>query len=308
MRLRDKTLITRSVSPQIAGLPSDFNKLDFEAAIRTKGINVIHEKAYMCPCLSNPSNAAQSNCQNCGGSGWFFANPTATKMLVQSIMLDDKLKEAALAGWGILDLGTAKITGYNQDKLTYMDRITIIDTLSEHNEMLHPKSSDEEDEFFAYTKYNISDVNFLGLFDTVDQKIRKLDHGTDYEFIDNVIRLSLDLHIDENQTLTIRYMHYPVYHVIDILRESMTSYEVQGTVKQILPVHAICKRAHVIKDVENMEGDRLLDNSWLPSCASEGFTDFQRQLRHTSIDLIYDSLTQMQKDALDVLLSDSDSF
>ncbi len=307
-RLSGKTIITRTVVPQTAALPSDFNKLDFEASIREKGYETVHEKAYNCPCISQPSIAPLNTCKNCGGTGWIFANPTRTKMIITTIMLDDKLKEGALREWGMLDMGAVKITAYNQDKLTYMDRITILDATSEHNQILFPKLDDEEEVLFAYTKYDIKSIDFIGLFESADTIIKKLEQGTDYTFVDNIITFDDQYSDLPNATVTIRYVHNPAFHVIDILRESMTSTEQKGNVKQILPIHAIGKRAHIIKDAENFDGNRLLDNSWLPNaCATEEFTKFQRQLRHTSAQEIFDSLTATQIDQLDVLIHDSDS-
>ena len=77
----------------------------------------------------------------------------------------------------------------------------------------------------------------------------------------------------------------------------------QGQTKMLMPVHAIAKRAHLIKDVENYGGDRLLDNSWLPNaCETPDLTKFQRQLKYATAQDIFDNLTAQQIAALDILI------
>lgn len=299
-RLSQKTIIQREFSEN-NHLAADFNNNEITATIANKGYQVIHEKAYFCPCKSKSGLAHLSTCQNCRGTGWFFANPTKTYMTITSIQLDGKLKEAALREWGNLDLGTVKITAVNGDKFSYMDRITVLDATSEHNEIIYPSLSDDELSMFAMTQYDIVSVNFLGLFVDVESKLAKLEEPIDYSFIDNIVTLTnAEL---ENPQLTIRYVHKPSFYITDILRESMTSTVGQSRNTISMPIHALAKRAHLIKDIENLDGDRILDNSWLPStCQVEELTNFQRQLRYTPVSVLWDFLTDNQKTELEALL------
>jgi hypothetical protein len=302
-RLKDKTIISRNIGndPEI---PASFHKEDFTGGFTGKGYDVIHEKAYMCPCISFPSGSAMAVCKNCGGTGLFFANPTKTKMIITSIAMDSKLKEAALREWGNVELGSVKLTALNDDKLTYMDRITILDATAEHNEILRPKMDDDDVQFFTYTKYDIKDIDFIGLFENEGVRIKRLLETVDYTYVDNIIKLVPSYNTLSDPTITIRYVHNPSFHVTEILRESMTSAKENGQIKMIMPIHALAKRAHLVKDVENFDGDRLLDNSWLPSmCEAPDMTVFQKQLRYSTAQFIFDNLTTTQKSQLLVLLS-----
>lgn len=304
-RLSGKTLVQRAHSTTHA-LRSDFNKEDFDGLVASKGYDVIHEKAYLCPCKSKESTH-RDTCRNCGGKGWLFCNPTETRMIITGIALDNKLKEGALRDWGMLDMGAVKITANNIDKLSYMDRITILDATAEHNQIVYPKLSDDESELFAYTKYDIISIDFIGAFNGEIRKITQLAEPTDYTFRDNVLLFDIQYNTTVPPCVTIRYVHRPSFHIIDILRESMTSPSNDGTVKQILPTHAIGKRAHLISDTENFDGDRLLDNSWKPSCEIETLSVFQRQIRFTDIQVLYNLLTASQKVELSLLLADDDT-
>lgn len=314
MRLSGKTVINKSI-PGSKSLPADFILSEVEATVRDKGQYVIWEKAYLCPCKAEESDHLNV-CKNCKGTGWVFANPTKTKMIVSSIQMDAKLKEAALREWGMIDLGTVKITALNEDKLTFMDRIVLIDATAEHQQILYPKLTDGSDnsnsdsnddgQLFAYTKYDIKEIDYVALFEGSNVPLKRLIEDTDYTFRDNVLLLQPQYNLLENPCVTIRYIHHPVYHVHDVLRESMTSTQFplnQGQQKLIMPIHALGKRAHLIKDVENFDGDRLIDNSWKPQqCEDPQVSKFIRQLRYTSAQDLYDNLTSTQLAQLDVLI------
>ncbi len=236
---------------------------EIEATIRDKGYDVIIEKAYICPCKSKDTHSHLQVCKNCGGSGYLFCNPTRTKLIISGLAADNKLKEAALREWGLIEGGTVKITAINADKFTYMDRITVLDATAEHNQILYPTLSDDDTQLFAFTQYDIVGFDFAGLYVDEDTRLQKLEEPADYSFQDNIITFNSQYNDLTNASVTVRYVHRPVFHIIDVLRESMTSTKGQyGTqTKLVMPIHAIARRAHLIKDAENFDGDRLLDNS-----------------------------------------------
>lgn len=307
MRLSGKTVIEKQFSTD-KSLPADFVLPEIEAAIRDKGYDVIIEKAYLCPCKGKGDPSHLNVCKNCGGSGWVFANPTKTKLIISGLAADGKLKEAALREWGLIDGGTVKVTGVDSDKLTYMDRITVLDATAEHNEIVYPQLTDDDTTLFAFTHYDVVSVDLVALFEGVGVKLKRLTEPTDYSFTDNIITFAASYNAVTNPSVTIRYRHRPVFHIIDVLRESMTSTKGQHGAQQklVMPVHALAKRAHLVKDVENYVGNRLLDNSWLPlPCAPSELTAFQRQLRYSDAQTIFNNLTAAQIAALDELIHGS---
>ena len=64
--------------------------------------------------------------------------------------------------------------------------------------------------------------------------------------------------------ITIRYIHAPSYHVIEMKRETMQTYRFNtGTeVLQNMPLSGIGRRAQYILTAPNLQGDNLLDNSY----------------------------------------------
>jgi len=310
-RLSNKQILQGERS-NVPGLPSDFNQQEILATLDTKGYKVIHEKAYKCPCKSRESEH-RNTCKNCGGSGWLFLNPTYTSMIITGIAQDYGLKASALQEWGSLDMGSVKVTSYNSEKLVMMDRITIVDATAEHQEILYPKLTDDGTQLFAYTKYDIggfspcdtpTPIDYIALFVAEDQTLKKLEINIDYTFRDNVIIFDSQYNNLIDPCVTIRYTYNPSFHITDVIRESMTSPANQGTEKLILPVHAIAKRAHLVKDVENFDGNRLLNNSWKANSCSNAEEDskFIRQLKYSSVNFIYENLTQSQISALSQLI------
>lgn len=304
-RLSSKTIVQQTFNGASVSIPSDFVVPEVDATLRDKGICAIYEKAYQCPCKSK-SSTNLNTCKNCGGTGWVFNNPTKTKFIITSIHADNKLKEAALREFGLIDMGVVNVTALNDNKLSYMDRITLTDSTSEHNQILYASLTDDEAEAFAFTQYDILTIDNITLFVDENTLLKRLEEGIDYLFRDNVLTFTPASTVAQDSQLSIRYIHHPVFHIIDIVRDSFTSKAGQlpnGQVKQILPVKAIAKRAHLIKDVENFDGDRLLDNSWLPDpCEAEALTTFQRQLLYASAQTIFNNLTPQQKIDLEALL------
>lgn len=239
-----------------------FNQSWFENLIEQKGYNVIHEKALQCPCKGKGTNAL-STCKNCGSCGWIFVNPYSTRMILHSMNQDTQFKD-----WGQENLGTVHISVKNADRLCYMDRITLIDSTADFNEVRHFRRSDDG-VLFTYCSYHIKEVNYAGLFLSDSEQLKKLVENTDFTFDGNKIFLnsSYDAFWDEENpfSITLRYVHQPQYHVIDLSRQVANSrIDILDKKAQMvdLPLAAVGRRAHFVLDTENISFTRLLNNSY----------------------------------------------
>jgi hypothetical protein len=135
---------------------ADFERSDFERIISQKGADILFEKALMCPCKSKSTNS-QSNCKNCGGSGWLFVNPKETRMLVSGLSIVNDVKP-----WSEEERGTIVISASDTEELAFMDRLTLINGEAIYQEVLHFKR--DGGEVFAYTAYPIKKLLYGGLF------------------------------------------------------------------------------------------------------------------------------------------------
>lgn len=240
----------------------DFNRNDFDNIIYQKGRDVLFEKSLLCPCKGKSTNQ-QSNCKNCGGTGYIFYNPKKTRMVVQGLSVVSETK-----AWSEESRGTVNITCNDDERLSYMDRITILDGTAIHQEVVFFKKS-SQNEWFCYTAYPVKKILYAGLFQTTLTPLLNVSElistPTDKP---GIIKLSLPLNVvvDKEYSVTLRYEHAPSFHVIEMRRESMQSFKLdestQTEINQKLPLSALGRRSHYVLTAPQLYGDRLLDNSF----------------------------------------------
>lgn len=273
---------------------ANFVESEFNKQIWQKGYNVSFERALQCPCKSKSSGQA-SNCKNCGGSGWVFVNKTQTRMVIHSMNLQTKFLE-----WSQENLGTVSITAMAEERLGYMDRLVVLDGESIFWETLFVKEifngdesisssesesssiSDsqgkhhhrqEKDLYYFNTLYPIKEILHIAVFNGTQNKLIPLFYGTDFYYTDNkIIFLTAKKYINpikgyQDTSITLKYIHAPQFHVIDLNRETMQSPTQFGPldteVITNLPVHAIGRRSHYVLDAQDFDATRVLDNSYL---------------------------------------------
>jgi len=240
---------------------ADLDKAEFEKLIDQKGGDVIFEKALECPCKSKSTNQ-QSDCKNCGGTGWVFINPVQTRMILTAINIVTDFK-----AWSEEMRGTVNITCKAEEQLSVMDKITVLNGEAIFNEVLFLRKKGEE--VFCYTTYAVKEILYVGMFVATDEPLLRLIEGADFTIEGSIFKLTnLDLlgsdSTGENTSFTIRYKHAPEFHVIEMRRETMQTFEWRGTERlQSMPVSAIARRAHYQLKANNLLGDRLIDNSYI---------------------------------------------
>jgi hypothetical protein len=245
-----------------------FDKNDFDETIWKHGYNVIIEKALKCPCKSTGSDNL-SNCKNCGGTGWIFINPIQTKAVLRSQNLTTKFKD-----WSEINIGNVNITVRDIDKLAFMDRLTVLDGESIHTQNATLRMY--EGVLFAFLDYDPKCVSVVFLFKDPKEKLIHLNKTVDYTIIDSKIILDTKF-IKKGQpmyndmTISLRYIHAPQYHVIDIMRDVIVSPTAESFGNQItqMPISAQGRRAHYVLNRQNFEGNLILDNSYQKLCVED---------------------------------------
>jgi hypothetical protein len=117
----DMAGLQQTYQANLSNVRADFNRSDFETLIAQKGRKVIIEKSLQCPCKGKSTNQ-QSNCRNCGGTGWVFINPVETRLILQGMNITPNYK-----AWSEEITGDLKVTASDTEGLTFMDRITVED-------------------------------------------------------------------------------------------------------------------------------------------------------------------------------------
>ena len=246
----------------------------FETLIQTQGYDALIDRALRCPCCEKSTGQALSTCRNCGGRGWFFVDRTETRLLAQHMDSKKRYDE-----WSQVNRGTASITTRGIDKLGFMDRIILTQLEEWFSETLHPVLFDGQ--LIAYPIYEPLEISNAFLFASDSSPLIPLtpDYysvvGNKIVFNDTIINLvdveSMDIQ-DVNEIplhITIRYSHYPVYHVIDMNRELMRVREgklcgegYDDHLRQ-MPINVLARKAHYIFD--NQKWDEVYyDNTVIP--------------------------------------------
>jgi hypothetical protein len=262
-----KTVITQA-KPSKSYPKVSLSQGDLENTIWNQGYDVYIDRAIKCPCrVDREHNAGQTNCQNCGGLGWLFTNRYDTRVILQGMNKDTKFKD-----WTEDHLGMVKITAMVRERLGYMDRITIQDHEAYHSETMVIKEGVTKNKF-ARTNYDIKSIEYMALFTGVGNKLQVLVRDTDYTFSENGDTINFigpyfqnagkDAMNDGSLSVTIRYTFYPSFLLLDFPRDVIHHHSgKKATVTELIPIHAIGRRAHYVLDKENVAGDYLLDNSY----------------------------------------------
>jgi hypothetical protein len=232
----------------------DFVRHAFDDQIWNKGYHVIIEKALPCPCKTKGGDNLLS-CINCGGSGFIFINPKRTRVLSTSISTRRDLKD-----WGVEDSGTIQITPISDQQLSYMDKITYLDSKCYFNEVIYLNNQRK-----GRAQYKINVITEIFVFLNPQSPLTPLNSDK-YTILDNIITIT-----DQTIPITaisVRYEHNGTYHVTELMREVMVTNVKSGTIDAAIqmPPHVTAKKAHYIlqqaKSDPNTAIGELKDNSF----------------------------------------------
>src|SRR5690606_29397448 len=125
------------------------------------------------------------------------------------------------------------------------------------------------------TIYPILEVQDCFLFQSTSEKLRRLRENEDFTIEKGqylILNPSLEV---PNTTISIRYSHNPVFHVIDIPRAVMTTPEFDKnegkTVDSRLPLLASVRLSQYLLNLNTRNGDWLLDNTDYNYCKDGQF-------------------------------------
>ena len=242
----------------------------FETLIQIQGYDALIDRAFRCPCCDKSSGQALSTCKNCLGRGWFFVDRTETRVIAQH--MDSKKRYLE---WSEVNRGTASITTKGIDKLGFMDRIILTKLEEFFTEILSPILY--QGKIIAYPIYEPLKISNMFLFASDNEKLIPLDESM-YEVDGNKIIFDLGIQdlitIDSMNigskseipiSISVRYSHYPVYHVIDVNRELMKVRESKlcgfdDKVLRQMPINVQARKAHFIFDAQKW-GEESFDNT-----------------------------------------------
>ena len=267
--ITDKT--TAYQTPPASNFPHvgwDVNK--FETLIQTQGYDAYIDRALRCPCVDKATGQALSTCKNCLGRGWFFVDRTETRLIAQH--MDNKKR---YENWSEVNRGTASITTKGIDKLGFMDRIILTQLEGYYSEILNPVLFGGE--LIAYPVYEPLEVTNIFLFvgdytklEPIPEEMYKIDKNKivfDQSLL-SVLPVEDVNQKQPNMSVSIRYSHFPVFHVIDANRELMKVRESRfctyddEKLRQ-MPINVLARKAHYIFDAQKF-GEESFENTVMP--------------------------------------------
>jgi len=260
-----------AVTPPDIGSPATyFDRKKFDDLIYDKGYEAYIDRAVQCPCRTLANGQALSDCQNCGGVGWFYIDRVQSVLGCTSMANRNKYEV-----WTVSNAGTVNITSRPEDKLGWMDRITLLELESWFSQALYLKlitSGDQAGNWFTFLTYEPTEVFDVFIFMGSAVPVGYLN-SSQYTISGNKIIIPSStisgLAITLPQlSIAIRYVHNPSYYVIDINRDLIKqrvskcfSPATLSPEKTNLPLNAIGKRAHFVLDAADFANDNLFDNT-----------------------------------------------
>ena len=221
----------------------DFNKNEFDSKIQQKGYDVYWEQMTLCPCRKESSAQPDIDCSNCNGSGYFYLTGKTIRALVSGIGLNK-----GFINWTENLTGTANMTTVAENRIGWMDRITVLSGESMFSEIIKKETLEVNDETtnWVITKYNVNSLTTVLGFIRANTDLENL---VSKSIIDSGNKKKIILpSTTSSSSVSLLYQYNPVYFVIDVTNDYRNSFvkNIDGGEKLInLPLHCIIKKAHL---------------------------------------------------------------
>lgn len=254
--------IRTQLPPNLSAFPKvdGFNPNDFNSAIWENGFKIRHERAVVCPCKLS-GGAADTRCHNCLGSGWVFINPIDTRAFITSINKSTTYKE-----WSPQFIGTVAVTMMNADRLSFMDRLTLMERDSVMSEGLNVQIHPTLAKRFVFCTYPVDTIESIFILNSVSTPLTLLT-ASQYSINPNnpfIVELAQGV---TPIYISITYRHKVTYNVIDIPHDFRISksYDDNGKKKtEEMPVQAIARKTQYgLGNATNYDGNNIINNSYL---------------------------------------------
>lgn len=228
-----------------AGSRIEFNTDNLKKQVDDRGIDILWQRGYLCPCVSKMTGSPNPTCPYCNGVGISYHQPIETRAIIQS-----QEKGVNNIDIGLLDTGTAILTSGFETRMGYRDRITVPEVHIPQQMMFY--IDEKRIEQGISLRYDVKEVEYITTYDKVltedDYRITDNKMFVNKEYIGEVVSMVV--------FCTLRYM------VADLLKESRYQYTkfLQPEAKfENLPQKVLLKREDVIISPEPLNLDSNID-------------------------------------------------
>jgi hypothetical protein len=215
-----------------AGGGGVFKRERFIKLLEERGVDVLWEKAIVCPYRKGPSPQDHDiNCTACANGYLYFAEES-TRMLVHSLSVSENYY-----AFGRQDLGKATITALPEFKMSFWDRISLLDSRMRYTELVLRQVGGLIDR----PKYRPLEVEHLVWVDPRTNTARTFAEGDDFLInSDGELRWLSTTRPDAGTPYAISYFHRPQYIVLDMLHHVRDVRDPDDVVREY-PVQALAQ-------------------------------------------------------------------
>lgn len=254
--------IQKPVSSQ--GQPEVYlQQKSFDSLINRFGYDVYLDRIIPCPCKEEGVNSARLTCRNCYGTGFVLAERIQTKAWIHSMNYPTNYKD-----WSIENVGTAQISTLSNNPVNFMDRIILYKETNSYSELIYPIESEETGEVIAFCAYPPTEIEFCKIFQGEENPLQDIsieDIEIDNEGkiiltkIKDILYKRTEFIYNSKTALSISYKYHPSYHIIDIIRNLITSPTDSPSFENLakgtrvnFPYSAVGKMSHLVLERSNL--------------------------------------------------------
>lgn len=251
---------TDYASPLVSKTRADFRAEEFVRIIRQKGYFCVWRKAMICPCYNPKTNQAALNCDDCGGSGYQYIDPT----LIQAVMTRFDRKDDVYKHGGHFFSGTAKATTEPQHRLGYRDSLELRDSVITYNEYIFKNNREGlRQRLPHWDKRKVDSARYkvvrpiAMIFKDSSGESRRVEEGTEFCITeDGWIEWTPagDRLIPDGTAISFNYEIRPVYIVTshsNLLRNTLTLRKRSAPTVEALPVQVDVMLDYLDTSTEN---------------------------------------------------------
>lgn len=212
-----------------------FNKL-----VRIYGYSVEVERTMKCPCYSESTQGFLPRCVNCLGKGRAVIETERMNILLQDMNVDTNF-----VSWSEVMEGMVTITSLNTDRLTFGDRIFLLNEVSLYSET-HKVNNEKKIKLF----YCPAEIKRAYLFVNETTALTPLSIGEIK--IENDTLTFNQSGIEEGNRVSVWYEYTPSYDVLDVPREHIAQIgrdKYRSFSRRQFPLKCIAKRSHFVPNL-----------------------------------------------------------
>lgn len=241
------TSLNTDTEPESPGTGSriEFNTDNVRKQVYDRGINILWERGYICPCISKMTGSPNPICPYCHGVGISYQQPVKTRAIIQS-----QEKGLYNTDIGLLDTGTAILTSGFETRMGYRDRITVPEVQIPQQMVFY--IDNRRIEQGVHFRYDVKEIEYITSYERVLTE-------DDYVVKNNKIYFNKEF---DGSTVTMIVYCTLRYMIADLLKESRYQYTefLQPDTKfENLPQKALLKREDVVVNPEPLTLDSNID-------------------------------------------------